>query len=281
MFTLMTAISGWAQPLVEQANAHLTRPFNNLAGRSWLFDSLVSLPLENDLVKAALVGACFYAAWHERETLAEALSARKMLLVTLCAAALTITTTKMLSHMVLLPRPLVQTQEVYYLEADRLVAAEPLASRAPLDAASRKAQQNLLRGDVDVNDLGSFPSDHAGLFFALSFGVWLASRRWGRWALGWTVLVVVQAKLISGQHTVLDALAGVGVGAAVVLACRRAARLAWPDKLLTRALHWADAHRALSSALLFVAVFEVSNTLTHVRHLLKFGAAAARHLLKG
>ena len=281
-FTLMTMADGWGWSLMEQANGILTRPFNNLAGRSWLFDSLVSLPLENDLVKAALVGACFYAAWHEHARLPEAIALRKMLLVTLVAAALTITTTKMLSHTVLLPRPLVQSQPLYYLEADQLVVNTTVAgNRVPLDKESQKAQRNLLRGDVDINDLGSFPSDHAGLFFSLAFGIWLASRRYGRWALAWVVLVVIQAKLISGQHTMLDALGGIGTGAAVVLECRYLARRRWPDKILTRLLQWAEEHQAVASALLFVIVFEIANTLTHIRHLLKFASEAGRYLLKG
>jgi undecaprenyl-diphosphatase len=277
----LATMSGWVGPFVERLNEHLTRPFNSLAGRSWLFDSLVSLPLENDLVKAALVGACFYAAWHEHENPVQATATRKLLLVALCAAALTITTTKILSHTVLLPRPLVQTQQLYYLEEGRLVANAPAAIRLPLDKESRQAQRNLLNGDVDINDLGSFPSDHAGLFFSLAFGIWLASRRYGRWALAWVVLVVIQAKLISGQHTMLDALGGIATGAAVVLACRWTARLAWPDRILTRLVELAEKHRALSSAMLFVIVFEVANTLTHIRHLLKFAAEAGRYLLKG
>lgn len=277
----LTTAGEWVWPLIERLNEQLTHPFNNLAGRSWLFDSLVSLPLENDLVKAAWVGACFYAAWHEGANLAQATAIRKLLLVTLGAAALTITTTKILSHTVLLPRPLVQTQQLYYLENDQLVAGTPSAYRLPLDAESQKARRNLLNGAVDINDLGSFPSDHAGLFFALALGIWRASRRYGRWALGWVLLVVIQAKLISGQHTVLDALGGMTIGAAIVLLCGWLARRAWPDKVLTRLVQAMEKHRALSSALLFVVVFEVANTLTHIRHLLKFAAEAGRYLLKG
>ena len=283
MFALkiITVPGIWLPSFLERANEHLSRPFNNLAGRSWVFDTLVSLPLENDLVKAAFVGGCFYAAWHERETLAESLPVRKMLLVTLFAAALTITTTKFLSHSFVLPRPLVQTQKIFYLEDDNLVAATPTAYRQPLDSASRQAHDNLLRGDVDVNDLGSFPSDHAGLFFALSFGIWLASRRYGRWALAWTLLVVVQAKLISGQHTLLDVAAGVSVGAVIVLACRKLATLLTFEKAFAGVLRWMEKNRAVSSAVLFAVVFECASTLTHIRHLLKFAAEVGRHILRG
>src|SRR5437016_7327430 len=46
--------------------------------------------------------------------------------------------------------------------------------------------RSLVNGDVETNDLGSFPSDHAGFFIAISLGIWLASRRLGLIALGWT-----------------------------------------------------------------------------------------------
>jgi hypothetical protein len=40
-----------------------------LAGQSPIFDNLVGLALKNNLVKAGIVGACFFAAWHEKKRL--------------------------------------------------------------------------------------------------------------------------------------------------------------------------------------------------------------------
>jgi membrane-associated phospholipid phosphatase len=185
-------------------NDAISETLNSLAGRSWVLDTLVALPLDNDLVKAGVVGACFFAAWQERESWRETQEARRTLLVALAAAVLVVATTKTISKVVFLPRPYVQSQKTYLLEGDALVENRRLAYRAPLDAESQALSRDLLNGDVPANDLGSFPSDHAGFFVALSLGVWLASRRAGLVALAWTFGVILAAKLLAGQHTLLD-----------------------------------------------------------------------------
>src|SRR5437667_8835045 len=83
--------------------------------------------------------------------------------------------------------------------------------RVPLDETSQKEYRALVNGDIESNDLGSFPSDHAGFFIAISLGIWLASRRLGFLALGWSAIVILGGKMISGQHTPLDIAAGVTV----------------------------------------------------------------------
>src|SRR5437016_14392028 len=84
--------------------------------------------------------------------------------------------------------------------------------------------RSLVNGDVETNDLGSFPSDHAGFFIAISLGIWLASRRLGLIAVGWTVLVILMGKMIGAQHTPLDIAAGAGVAIAQVAIIQYALR---------------------------------------------------------
>src|SRR5260370_42668288 len=83
--------------------------------------------------------------------------------------------------------------------------------RVMLDENSQKDYRGLLSGEIETNDLGSFPSDHAGFFIAISLGIFLASRRLGLLALGWSIFVILGGKLISGQHTPLDVAAGATV----------------------------------------------------------------------
>src|SRR5437016_6890703 len=110
--------------------------------------------------------------------------------------------------------------------------------------------RSLVNGDVETNDLGSFPSDHAGFFIAISLGIWLASRRLGWIALGWTVLVILTGKMISGQHTPLDIAAGAAVAIAEVSIIQFAARRQL-NRLLDKASGWTLRYSALSSALVF------------------------------
>ena len=271
---ILVSVGNWLMSLNDQ----LSLAINGVAGRSWLFDSVVAMFLDNDLAKAGVIGCCFLAAWYTGTGVA-ANNRRKILLTTIVAAVCVIAITKTLSKTVFLPRPAIQSQRLYKLEGDQLTEMKRMPVRTPLDDESQKEHQALVSGNLETNDLGSFPSDHAGFFLVISFGIWLASRRLGWLALGWTVLVILAGKMISAQHTPLDIVAGALV-ALVVLAIFRfiAARrlidglLAWISQLTIR-------HGALSSAFIFAIVFEMSSTLIHVRQIVGLLGAVRRHVL--
>jgi hypothetical protein len=191
-----------------------------------------------------------------------------------------ITTTKVLSHTIFLPRPEIQSQKIYRLEGDQLVEMKRIPVRIPLDESSQKDYHALLNGEVETNDLGSFPSDHAGFFVAISLGIWLASRRLGWLALGWTGFVILAGKMIGAHHTPLDIAAGAAVAVgelAVIQYVVRKAFSGWLDKLAGLTIRYS----ALSSALVFLVAFEVSSTMIHIRAFLGLLAAMRRHVLLG
>jgi len=137
-----------------------------------------------------------------------------------------------------------------------------------------------LNGEIETNDLGSFPSDHAGFFIAISLGIWLASRRLGLLALGWTLFVILAGKMISAQHTPLDVAAGAAVAIgelAIIQYALRKRFSGWLDKLTGLTLRYS----ALSSAVIFLVAFEVSSTMIHIRGFLGLLAAMRRHMLLG
>ena len=251
---------------------------NAIAGRSWILDNLIALPLDNELVKSGAIGACFLAVWCSDRSAAETHRVRRVLLVTLVASMLVIATTKPLSKLVFLPRPFIQSQKIYYFEHNQLAEAPRLAYRVPLDKENQDSYRDLRAGDVQGNDLGSFPSDHAGFYFTLAAGIWLASRRVGLFALAWTALVILAGRVITGLHSPLDIVAGAGIGAVVLAACHFVMQR-WLSYRFDRLASWTLQHTMLSSALIFLALFEVSSTLTHARPLLKLGVAMLKHLL--
>jgi membrane-associated phospholipid phosphatase len=259
-------------------NDQLLLVVNSLAGHSWLFDNVVAFFLDNDLAKAGVIGCCFLAAWYGGKGAATT-QRRKILLTTIMAAVCVIGTTKVLSRTIFLPRPEIQTQKIYKLEGDQLVAMKRMPVRIPLDETSQKDHHALLSGDVETNDLGSFPSDHAGFFLVISLGIWLASRRLGWLALGWTVFVILAAKMITGQHTPLDIAAGGIVAMAELAVFQYAAARKWFDRLLERTSQLTLRHSALSSAFIFAVAFEMSSTLIHVREFFGLLGAVRRHVL--
>ena len=270
------SLSGWFTHLNDQVLLGI----NSIAGRSWLFDSIVAFFIDNDLAKAGVIGGCFLAAWYGGKTIESTNARRKILITTLVAAVFVITTTKVLSKTIFLPRPEIQTQKIYRLEGDELVEMKRMPVRTMLDEESQKDHRALLSGDIDSNDLGSFPSDHAGFFIAISLGILLASRRIGLLALGWSIFVILAGKLISGQHTPLDIAAGATVAIAelalIQYVVRRGFR-GWLDKLTGLTLRYS----ALSSAIIFLVAFEVSSTMIHIRAFLGFLAVMRRHVLLG
>jgi membrane-associated phospholipid phosphatase len=273
---IFTSLAGRLTDLNDQ----LLLAINSLAGRSWLFDSIVSFFQENDLAKAGVIGCCFLAAWYGGKTNDGTNARRKILIGTLIAAVLVITTTKVLSKTIFLPRPEIQSQKIFRLEGDQLVEMKRIPVRIPLDESSQKDYRALQSGDVETNDLGSFPSDHAGFFLAISLGIWLASRRLGLIALGWTLFVILAGKMIGGHHTPLDIAGGAAVAIAELAFIQWVLRKrlsGWLDKLSG----WSLRYSALSSAIIFAVVFEVSSTLVHVRAFLGLLSAMRRHMLLG
>ena len=261
-------------------NDQMLAGMNGIAGRSWFFDSIVGLTQGNDLIKAGLIGCCFFAAWYSGKTLEDTRARRKVLLMTLVAAVCVLATTKVLSHTIFLPRPAIESQKIYHLSDDNLVAMKRTNVRVPLDEESQKDHRDLVNGDVKTNDLGSFPSDHAGFFLAISLGIFLASRRIGLVAVGWTVFVILAGKMIQAEHSPLDVAAGAAVAITELSVLRMAAQTRL-GSILDGVSLWTFKYSALSAALLFAIVFEISSTLFHIRELLALLMAARLHLLAG
>lgn len=265
---------------LSELNDQLLLLVNSAAGRSWLFDTIVAFFLDNDLAKAGVIGGCFLAAWYGGKSTNSTNARRRILIATLMAAVVVITTTKVLSKTIFLPRPEIQTQKIYRLEGDQLVEMKRMPVRIMLDETSQKDYRALLSGEVESNDLGSFPSDHAGFFIAISLGIWLASRRLGWLALGWTVLVILGGKVISAQHTPLDVAAGAAVAIVELSLIQYVLRKRFTG-LLERLTNLTLRYSALSSAIIFLVAFEVSSTMVHIRAFLGLLAVMRRHVLLG
>lgn len=274
VFTLITT----ASERMTSLNDYLYETLNGLAGRSWIFDNLIDLPLESNLFKAALLGACFLFVWLGGKNDAETARRRRILLITIIASIFVIATTKTLSKKVFLPRPFIQSQKTFHLEGERLVETARLDYRVPLDEENQKSFDALRRGEVIQNDLGSFPSDHAGFYMTLAVGVLLACRSAGLIALLWTTFVTLGSRVITGQHSPLDIAVGSGIGIAILLAAQFIFGK-WGKRLVDPIVDWTLEHSALSSAVIFIFLFEAVNTLEDIQHLVKVGKDIAKHLI--
>jgi membrane-associated phospholipid phosphatase len=263
-------MDGQAHLLVALSDAIFTA-LNSLTGRSWLFDTIVALPIDNNLVKAGPIGACFVYAWWSGRDAEQTVKRRASLLVTIASLLFVMGATKTLSHEVFLPRPFVQSQPAWHLEEGKLVESPRLAYRAPISGSTHDRNEAMKRGEIEQNDLVSFPSDHAGFFVALSLGIFFASRRAGVVALVWTLVAILLSRIATGMHSPLDIAAGAAIGAGIVTAIQFAARHGGRWALAPIAA-WTMRHEALAAALLFFVAVEWTSVLANLRGL---GATAA------
>jgi membrane-associated phospholipid phosphatase len=266
---------GWALHVLLEASNGLYLALNSLSG-SWPMDSFIALAIDNSLVKAGPVAAAFVFVWQAGSKEARQRS-RRVLLVTIPSLLLVLLSTKAVADTVFLPRPFIQSQQAYHLEGERLVESPRLAYRVPQEGFSHGRFERLKQGEIEENDLASFPSDHAAFFFALSLGIFLASRRVGLVALAWTLIVICGARIISGTHSPLDIVAGLSIGGAILLALQFMASR-WLAGPLNVAGQWTFRYPALASAGLFLILFEVANTLENTREVLRTAAGAGQRL---
>jgi len=267
-------------PIIITASDRLYELCNHLAGHFWLLDNLIALTLHNSLVKAALLGGCFMAAWYSRRDQPDAVRIRGILIVTLIASGFVVATTRVVSSHLLHPRPFVYSQQTYHLDGDRLVESKYLPYRVPLDSASQKKYRQVAAGELAANDLDAFPSDHAALYTTIAAGIALASPVVGRFALAWTILVVLAGRIITGQHSPLDIVAGVAIGLSIFTAFQTVMGTHL-RRILDALARWTLRHEALTTAMVFVALFEISNTLQDLSSLIDAGSAIARYFRVG
>lgn len=251
---------------------------NGLVGRSWTLDSLIALATDNPLVKAGPIGACFFYAWYRADADDARDRRRRVLLVTLLSLLIVAPATKAMSDAALAPRPFVYSETSYSLQEGALVERRAAEFRTLQTGDLKRRVEAMREGKIGSNDFGSFPSDHAAFFTALSLGIFLASRKAGAIALAWTVAVVLGSRVAVGLHWPIDVAAGAAFGAAVLLLVQWvAARHA--RRPVAVALHWSDRHPGIAAGLLFLVLLESANVLLTLRTLLDVGSATAERLL--
>ena len=267
----------WAWDGVLAASDRLYLVLNGLSGRSWLFDSLVALAIDNNLVKAGPVAAAFFFAWMAGSDQAR-LRSRRILIVTLASLLFVLVSTKAIADSIFLPRPFIHSQQTYHLDEGRLVETPRLDYRQPQEGFSHGRYERLREGEIDENDLASFPSDHAAFFFALALGIFLASRAAGIVAAGWTLIVICGSRIVSGTHSPLDIVAGLAIGGSILLLLQLVVTR-WLARPFGSAAAWTMRRPALASAGLFLILFEAANTLDNVREVLRTGRRIAERLV--
>jgi membrane-associated phospholipid phosphatase len=115
----------------------------------------------------------------------------------------------------------------------------------------------------------TFPSDTAGLAFALVLGIWLASRRGGYFTLFWTLAVVCFPRLYGGFHYLSDIVVGGLMGFACTYLFVRVPRLS--DPLYSATMKLAADHRPWFYVLGFIVAYQTTHYYLDPRKIVEQG----------
>lgn len=125
-------------------------------------------------------------------------------------------------------------------------------------------------GEAVLENWSSFPSDHAALFFALTFGLFRLSRPLGAALMAWATVWICIPRIYGGLHYPSDILGGALIGIATVLLSSAAMRLrrGAPGRKLMALVEICERRwPQLFYAIAFALSFEITVLFDDVRHL--------------
>ena len=199
---------------------------NRFAQRSVTFDQFVVLLSINNLLKGGVVVGIIWWVWFENE---DSRRKRETLLAALIASVPALVIAKILSVTMFRARPGYEARLLF---------------RLPYDMQA-----------TDFNQLSSFPSDHAVLFFALATGIFFASRRAGWLAFIYVSGLICLPRIYLGLHYPTDVLAGAAIG---MFPAWLANRPRFRKPLTSWALQWMESRPSQFYCFSFLVTFQIA-----------------------
>jgi undecaprenyl-diphosphatase len=176
---------GWLNSFDMTIESHLNRFVNH----SRLFDTVMLLLAQRNLLKGAPIVFLCWAAYFEKSEKKDLIERRAKLVAAIPLAIAAVVVARVLAKVL------------------------PFRER-PFRTAALHFQLPYGMSTERLYGWSSFPSDHAILFVALAVGVFFASRRLGLLALTYTALCIIGPRVYLGWHWPTDVLAGSLLGAA-------------------------------------------------------------------
>jgi undecaprenyl-diphosphatase len=142
----------------------------------------------------------------------------------------------------------------------------PFRMRPIIDAQNHLREAYGLNRDL-FDNLSSFPSDHATLFFGLSLGLWYASKKNGLFALLYTTVFIALPRIYLGLHYTTDILGGAAIGCIMVaLANTTFVR----QKISATILAMGERKRHIFYPLFFLLSYQIADMFVSTRNIASF-----------
>ncbi|WP_196237341.1 phosphatase PAP2 family protein [Bradyrhizobium elkanii] len=220
---------------------------NNVAHRSSIFDAAVRFVADQAVLKGALLTSLLWLAWFQRDP-GQKLR-RSLVISTLAATIASLLLAKIIR---------------FYL---------PFRLRPIQDPAVGFTLPHHVTSESLWN-WSSFPSDTAAFGFALSVGVLMIWRRWGWFAILYSLVVICIPRVYLGYHYPSDIVAGALIGSVVTL-------IMGHDKiripLSRRLLLWSDDYPGAFYCAFFLVTYEVAAVFENARQILTAAWKLSRH----
>ncbi len=217
--------------LSRQADEYVSTTVSGWASHNEVINHAVYVASQTDILTGALMVALLYYCWFR----SDAAESRARLLLGFGAALVAAVASRLLQ--VSLP---LRLRPMHAWES----GFQPLPGIDPALASH----------------WGSFPSDHAALFFALAAAVWSQSRWLGLLAL-LSALFGVLPRVYLGLHYLSDVVAGAALGIGLVFMLGRFG----PRTLAHWGIAWAERRPGVTYALAFLMSFEVATLFEDIR----------------
>ncbi len=217
--------------LSREADASVSTAISRWASHNEVINHAVYVASQTDFLTGGLMVALLYYCWFS----SVAAEARARLLLGFGAALVSGVTSRLLQ--VSLP---LRLRPMHALDS----GFSPLPGIDPTLA----------------NHWGSFPSDHAALFFALAAVVWRQSRWLGLLAV-MSALFGVLPRVYLGLHYLSDVTAGAALGVGLVLMFGHFG----PQTLAHRGVAWVERRPGLAYGMAFLMSFEVATLFEDIR----------------
>ena len=217
--------------LSRQADAYVSMAVSQWASHNEVINHAVYVASQTDFLTGALMVALLYYCWFS----SDGAEPRARLLLGFGAALVSAVASRLLQ------------------------VSLPLRLR-PMHAWDSGFQPLPGMDPTLANHWGSFPSDHAALFFALAAVVWRQSRWLGLLAM-LSALFGVLPRVYLGLHYLSDVVAGAALGIGLVFMLGRFG----PRTLAHRGVAWGERRPGLAYALAFLMSFEVATLFEDIR----------------